>query len=138
MGYAATRVVMADCSHGVFWIACYCTGDAKKDKEYLCRTLIQKLRDCEKRGWKCRGMVTDNAATELAAMELLKVEFEKEFKRAFVILRCILHTVSLAQGDVLPWPKVSKGEDQVGKRAPFRRGQMETFPGVVGGFGPGG
>ena len=108
VGYAATRVVMADCSHGVFWIACYCTGDAKKDAEYLSSTLIQKLRDCEKRGWKCRGMVTDNAAAELAAMALLKVLFEKEFKRALVILRCILHTGALAQGDVLPWPSVRK------------------------------
>ena len=43
VGYAATRVVMADCSQGTFWIACYATGDCKKDVNYLSTTLMEKL-----------------------------------------------------------------------------------------------
>lgn len=66
VGYAATRVVMADCAKGTFWLACYATGDATKDAQYLCDHLMAQLRLAEARGWKCRGVVTDNAASEAA------------------------------------------------------------------------
>ena len=41
-------------------------------------------------------------------MALLKPMFETEFKQILVVLSCILHTASLAQGDVLPMPSVRK------------------------------
>jgi hypothetical protein len=99
---------MVDCDAGTIWLDVYDTGNSKKEASYLADTLMDRIRLLEKRGWRVKGCVTDNAAAELASMELVKEKYEREYKQAFVILTCGLHTASLAQGDLFPWPQERK------------------------------
>jgi len=100
----------------------YDTEGCKKDATYLADTLMERIRLLEKRGWKVKGCVTDNANAELASMELVKKKYEAEFKRLFVILTCGMHTASLAQADVFPWPSHRKqyAEKHGGQQGPWK------------------
>ena len=99
---------MVDCDAGTIWLDVSDTGNSEKEASYLADTLMDRIRLLEKRGRRVKGCVTDNAAAELASMELVKEKYEREYKQAFVILTCGLHTACLAQGDLFPWPQERK------------------------------
>jgi len=112
VGHATTRAVMVDCDAGTIWLDVYDAGSNKKDAAYLADTLMERIRALEKRGWRVKGCVTDNAASELASMEKVREIYEREYKRLFAVLTCARHTGSLAQGVVFPWPAYRKQQEE--------------------------